>query len=383
MTNIVVSGVVANKPGNGGSVWERMSWALGFARLGCSVHFVEQIQPSACVDTLGRPTGFRESVNADFFARSVDSSLAGSALVLGDGDDVIGCTWEDLLAIARSADLLVDLGVHLRSRALLSCFRRRAVVDLDPGFTQVWHVSGALGEALGRYDVHFTVGENVGTSWSSIPDGGISWRPTRQPAVLSEWPMVRSSNPGRFTTVSSWRGAYGAVSLDGHQFDLKHQEWRKVVDLPERAPGTFEAAMAIHPSDVGDRELLTNHGWHVVDPSVVAGDAESFRHYVQCSGAEFSVAQGVYVHTHSGWFSDRTVRYLASGKPALVQDTGFGRNLPTGVGLVPFRSLDEAVAGAERIVQDYEAHCRAARAIAAEHFDSNAVITRFLEDASQ
>jgi hypothetical protein len=88
----------------------------------------------------------------------------------------------------------------------------------------------------------------------------------------------------------------------------------------------------------------------------------------------------MYVQTCSGWFSDRTARYLASGKPALVQETGFGRSLPTGEGLLSFGTPEEAVAGVERIAADYEGHCRAARALAVERFDSDRVIGRMLEE---
>ena len=118
-----------------------------------------------------------------------------------------------------------------------------------------------------------------------------------------------------------------------------------------------------------------------MDPKAAASEPDAFRRYVQGSGAEFSVAQGVYVETVSGWFSDRTVRYLASGKPALVQDTGFGRSYPVGEGLVAFRTLEEAIAGAERIGRDYEEHCRAARTLAEEYFDADKVLGRFVEEA--
>ena len=101
---------------------------------------------------------------------------------------------------------------------------------------------------------------------------------------------------------------------------------------------------------------------------------------MQGSGAEFSVAQGIYVETRSGWFSDRTTRYLASGRPALVQDTGFSHTLPVGDGLVAFRTPDEAVAGAGRIAADYDRHARAARRLAEEHLDSDRVLGSVLED---
>jgi hypothetical protein len=185
----------------------------------------------------------------------------------------------------------------------------------------------------------------------------------------------------RFTTVTSWRGPYGRVAHAGRTFGLKAHEFRRIIELPQRAPHTFELAVAIDAADEPDLMRLRQHGWRIVDPRHVAADPAMFRRYVQGSDAEFSVAQGVYADTGSGWFSDRTVRYLASGKPALVQDTGFGRTYPVGEGLVAFRTLDEAVAGAAHIAQDYGKHCRAARALAEEYFDSTTVLRDFIEHA--
>ncbi len=192
--------------------------------------------------------------------------------------------------------------------------------------------------------------------------------------MLEYWPVSEEGDRNRFTTIASWRGPYGPVQFDGKTFGLKVHEFRKFIELPQRAPQSFEIALDIHPSDDKDLESLRRHGWRIVDPKIVAPDPLAFREYVRHSGAEFSVAQGIYVDTNSGWFSDRTVRYLASGKPALVQDTGFSRNYPVGEGLMPFRTLQEAIEGAERIARDYEAHCAAARALAEEYFDSDRVL---------
>ena len=93
------------------------------------------------------------------------------------------------------------------------------------------------------------------------------------------------------------------------------------------------------------------------------------------------MAQGVYVETRSGWFSDRTTRYLASGKPALVQETGLSSAIETGAGLLTFETLDGAVAGAAAILSDHAGHSAAARRLAEEYFDSDRVLTRLLEDA--
>jgi len=182
----------------------------------------------------------------------------------------------------------------------------------------------------------------------------------------------------RFTTVASWRGAYGRAALNGVQFGLKAHEFRKFVALPTFSDQAFEIALDVHPADRRDIDsLLANH-WRLADPGVVAVDPFRFRDYVRRSDAEFSIAQGVYVDTCSGWFSDRTARYLASGKPALVQDTGLSANYPVGCGLVTFRTLDEAKAGVAAIAADYDRHSQAARAIAERFFDSNLVLPQLL-----
>jgi hypothetical protein len=283
--------------------------------------------------------------------------------------------------IAAGADLLVNISGHLDLEPLMSVLRRKAYVDLDPGFTQFWHAAGNPGARLAGHDLYFTVGENIGAADCAVPTDGIEWRPVPPPVLLNEWPAASGGDPSRFTTIGSWRGAFGPVEHGGTTYGLKVHEFRKVMELPERIPAVFELALDIHPGDSADREALESHGWRLVDPRPVSADPDRFRAYVSGSGAEFSVAQGVYVETATGWFSDRTVRYLAAGKPALVQDTGFSRNYPTGEGLVPFATLDEAAEGARRIASDYETHARAARELAEQYFDSDKVLTRFLDEA--
>jgi hypothetical protein len=231
------------------------------------------------------------------------------------------------------------------------------------------------------HDVYFTIGELIGTRACPIPTGGIDWYAVRPPVVLADWPAISEREFDRFTTIASWRGPFGPVEFAGRTFGLKVHEFRKFIDVPERSDHAFEIALDIHPADIQDREALRSHGWRIVDPRAVAGDPDTFRGYVQESGAEFSVAQGIYVETRSGWFSDRTTRYLASGRPALLQDTGFSRTLPVGNGLVAFRTLEQAVAGAADIADRYPEHCEAGRRIAEEHFDARHVLARFCEQA--
>jgi hypothetical protein len=199
--------------------------------------------------------------------------------------------------------------------------------------------------------------------------------------VLDEWPRTNVEAFDRFTSIASWRGAYGPVEYGGRTYGLKVHEFRKFMEVPARSPSVFEIALQIDPADRRDLERLIANQWRIVDPVRVAGSPDGFRRYIQRSGAEFSVAQNIYVDTASGWFSDRTVRYLASGRPAVVQDTGFSRHYPVGEGLLAFRTVDEAVDGAARVVADYRKHCAAARRLAEEFFDSDKVIRRLLTEA--
>ncbi len=383
MATVLVAGAVANKLRNGGEAWVRLSWVLGLRRLGLDVWFVEQIDAATCVGADGEQASFETCENRRYF-EDVMSRFGleeRSSLLYEGGRESTGVPLEDLQNVAADADLLVNISGHLDLEPLMRRVRRKAYVDLDPGFTQFWHADGTAGARLDGHDSYFTVGENIGTTACDIPTGGLQWLPVPPPVVLEEWPFAEGGDGNRFTTIGAWRGSFGVVEREGRTYGLKVHEFRKMIELPKRAPLDFEIALDIHPGDDRDREALESNGWRLVDPRVTVPGPIEFRDYVRGSGGEFSVAQGIYVDTGSGWFSDRTVRYLAAGRPALIQDTGFSRNYPVGEGLVPFSTLDDAVAGAQRIAADYEAHRAAARGLAEQRFDSDKVLPRFLAQA--
>jgi hypothetical protein len=379
---ILVSGAIANKPMNGGEAWVRMSWVRGLRRLGFDVCLVEQIDSSVCVDRDGRQAPFEESVNRQTFEAAVETLAPDcpAALLCDGGRQTVGLGLDDVVDRASGAELLVNISGHLDLDAIKAGPRRRAFVDLDPGFTQIWALGGADARLEG-HDAYFTVGENIGARGCSIPTGGIEWLPLPPPVTLDDWPSHPPARADRFTTVASWRSALGTLSHEGVDFEGKHHQWRRMIDLPRLSPHEYEIALQIHADDASDRAALERHGWNLADPRRVAGDPLAFRAYVQGSSAELSVAHPVYVDTASGWISDRTVRYLASGRPALVQDTAIGERYRTGEGLLTFGNMEEAVAGAERIVAAHAAHAAAARALAESHFDSDVVLARFLEQA--
>lgn len=370
----IVSGPLAAKPGNAGGTWERFSWAEGLRRLGFDVLFVEEcdgIPAAAALEWFDACTRFFG------FGRRAAIVDRGSGWTHGRSRD-------DLRRFAAASDLLVNLSGNLTVPDLVEAVSTTAYVDVDPGFTQIWHADPAIPYAVPRHDHYFTIGENIGTPGCQIPTGGLHWKPTRQPLLLDLWPTVpadghRADGSRRFTTVAGWRCGFGPLAWDGITYGLKLHEFRAMFTLPERIAATFEIALDIHDGDARDRDALTAHGWRLVAPAAAAGTADAFQKYVQDSGAEFSVAQGVYAHARTGWFSDRSTRYLASGRPVLVQDTGLA-TIPTGEGILTFRSLDEAVAGVEEILAHYPRHAAAARDLAARHFDSDRVLGRLLED---
>jgi hypothetical protein len=370
VTLAVVAGAVASKAGNGGAAWTRLSWARALEHLGFDVHLVEQLR--------GEPAAGAEQ----WFAEAVTAAGLGarSTLLRADGTTAWGLTAAELGDLAAGAAVLFNISGHLTLPEVCGRVGATVFVDLDPGYTQVWDAEGTA--PLARHDHWFTVGQLLGTAACPVPDGGRRWCSVRQPVVLEDWPVapVAPTEPARFTTVSAWRGPYGPVEVGGRPLGPKAHEFRRFIDLPRLAAATFELALEIDEADGKDRDALEEHGWRLADPAEAAWDTARFRRYVQESAAEFSVAQGVYVHGRTGWFSDRTTRYLASGRPAVVQDTGFSQTLPCGAGLLAFDSPRGAAAAVEAVLADYDCHARIARALAEELFSPVRALSPMLEE---
>jgi glycosyltransferase involved in cell wall biosynthesis len=127
------------------------------------------------------------------------------------------------------------------------------------------------------------------------------------------------------------------------------------------------------------REQIAAAGWRLVDPLQVTATPWAYRDFIAQSRGEFGVAVNLEVKTRSGWFGDRNAMYLAMGKPVVIQDTGFSESLPCGEGLFAFKDIEDAVAAIESVNGDYERHCRAARKIAEEYFDSDKVLRSMLQ----
>ena len=344
------------------------------------MHFIDRLEPEMCVDERGERTSFRASANLRYLAQVMDAfGLANHWTLLYDsGREAAGRGKEEAVDVARRSALLLNVMGYLTDERILSAAPLRVFLDIDPGFGQIWNELG-LARPFEGHDRHVTVGGNIGSAACAIPTSGIDWVTTKPPVEMSQWPPLPGGGD-RFTSVVSWRGPFGPLEYRGRIYGLRVHEFRRFVELPERASGSFEVALDIDEADEPDRRALEEHGWRLADPRMAAGDPGCYRDYIQGSTAELMIAKNLYVDTRSGWLSDRSACYLASGRPVLVQDTGLDGVVPTGAGLVAFETLEEAVEGAEDIVGDYGRHSRAARALAEEHFAAGAVLPRLLAD---
>jgi hypothetical protein len=374
---IVIAGSLAQRPGNGGHTWVFLQYLLGFRRLGYDVLFLDRIEPEMCMDRAGNVVPFAESYNLAYFTETMDrfGLLDSTALLYDGGKAIAGRNRQEVLRAVGDCDLLLNVMGFFNDGEILSRARLKVFLDIDPGFPQMWKDLG-LADIFAGHDAHVTIGENIGQPDCIIPTCGIDWITTPQPIVLNHWAMTEGGTA--FTSIASWRGPFGPVEYRGKTYGLRAHEFRKFIELPRRAKQQFEVAMDIHSAETKDLAALSENGWALVSPAAVASDTDTYRLYIQQSLAELMIAKNMYVATQGGWFSDRSICYLASGKPVLAQETGFSRQYPGGKGLIAFTTLDEAIDGARRIAADPRSHSLAARQIAEDHFDSGKVLPALL-----
>ena len=364
---IVLSGMMAADPGQGGATWAVLQYVLGLRRLGHDVTFVEPLDEL----TDARVSYFRDVTGEFGLERS-------AALVRTGSEETVGLSYAELRRRAHAADLLLNVNGILAEQPLVDPIGRRVYLDIDAGFNQLWHATQGIDRGFGAHTDHVSIGQAIGEPGCPVPDCGIQWRKTFQPVVLEHWPVANGIRYDALTTVGNWRG-YGSFEHDGVFFGQKAHSLRPLIDLPTRTDEEFVLALAIHPDETRDLEALEANGWRLADPAQVAATPAAYREFIQSSKAEFGLVKHGCLAAPCGWFSDRSVCYLASGRPVVAQETGFSRFVPTGEGLFAFETTDEALAAVEELRRDYPRHARAARELAQEYFDSDKVLTRMLE----
>jgi hypothetical protein len=387
-------------PQGGGHLWVFLNWALGLRALGCEVIWLETLSEKESAAALKSNRKYRRlGLGQDGLVERPTELVRANVATLkrrlkgyGLADRLALCSWggevpsDELregcldLEAAAEADLLLNLRYDLPGE-VVERFRRSALLDIDPGLLQLWMSQGLV--SVPRHDLYFTIGETVGLPGARFPDVGLKWHYTPPPVFLPEWPPVQADSMAPYTTVSHWwDGTGGSVEFQG---ELRHNEKRGAfldyADLPLRTSTPLELALCLAPGDEEEVRFLEERGWEIRHAWTVSSEPEDYRAYIQRSRGEFSIVKPSCVWLENAWISDRTLCYLASAKPAVIQHTGPSRFLPDSEGLFRFRDLEDARQALFAAELDYERHCRLARKLAEEHFDALKVVGRVLERA--
>ncbi len=374
---IVVAGYIVGGP-LGGLVWHHFQYILGLKRLGHEVLFVEDSNDYA---SCYNPETNDLSTNPEYGIRFIENIF--SKYELGNNwayynahtKNWLGQTNETVKKFCDSAEVFLNLSGINPMREYFQKIPLRVLIDTDPVFTQIRHLTNATASILAeKHNRFFTFGENFDEADCSIPDDSFPWKPTRQPVVMDVWQSAPKKINGPWTTVMQW-DSYKEVEYNGKHFRMKSASFEPYLNLPSIVPDSIELAIG---NETAPKEKLLKYGWLLTNPLTVTRTPESYKKYIQQSKGEWSIAKHGYVSSRSGWFSERSTCYLACGLPVIIQDTGFSKFMKTGEGLISFTTMDEALAAFITINQDYKRHCQAAKNIAEEYFNSDKVLDHLL-----
>lgn len=357
-----------------------LQYLLGFRRIGWDVLFLDRLTHEMTAGEDRAQASFRPHI--DWFRTIMERAGLGDGYSLSlPGGINVGLDRAEVLRRARRAACIVDVNGFLRDEEIAEATPLRVFLDIDPGFNQMWHDLG-LANTLDGYDAYVTVAQRMGQPDCRIPTCGRSWITTLPPVVLEAWPVVPPRPEASFTSVATWRGPFHPVKYRGARYGLRVHEFRRLASVAADSGERFELALDIDTADHSDAEMLTREGWQLVNPDVVSSNPASYRDFIQGSKAEFAVAKEMYVKSRSGWISDRTVCYLASGRPVVIQDTGQRALLEDEEGVGVFESVDEAIALVRDVTDNHRARSRGARRVAERLFDSDIVLTALLGNLS-
>lgn len=371
---ICLSAKTLHYPEGGGHLWVYLNWALGLRANGCRVIWLEAVTSPRSVEKM------RETV----------ATLKRNLAPHGLADAVALCSWtgEPLpdgvtegcleLEAVFDADLLLNVAYGL-PREIVARFRRTALLDIDPGLLQVWLSRGQV--RIAPHDVYFSIGETVGRPDALFPDCGLPWHYTPPCVFLDAWPVTPADPDAPFTTVTHWQAGEWMEDAGEVYANDKRAGFLPYLDLPGRTDQPLELALCLDPEHRGEWEMLRQKGWRTRHAWDVSSTPDDYRGYLQRSLGEFSCVKPSCVKLANAWISDRTLCYLASGRPAVVQHTGPSRLLPDAEGLLRFRDAAEAVAHLDRVARDYASQSRAARELAEQQFDARAVTRSLLDRA--
>ncbi len=380
MARIVLGSYMVRYP-LGGMMSYVLQYLVGLDRLGHDIWFVETARhPNECFD----PVANRMTDDCRVGTLAVDElltahGLAGRWSYLDIEGRFHGAERSVIEEVCRTADVFIDMGTH---GAWLEAVDQRGttvLLDGEPGFNQIrMEQTRSAAMNLPEYDRYFTVGMNLGTEHSRAPTAGKTWGHLLHPVVPELFEPTPVPPDAPFTTIMNWQ-SHSPISFDGVEYGQKDVEFAHFLDLPARVTTPLEVAVAGAAAPV---DQLTARGWAVRNAHEVTRSHGSFRRYIEGSAGEFGVCKHIFVALNTGWFSDRSAAYLASGRPVVLQETGFGSHLPTGQGLFAVRTAEEAAGAIETVTRKPSEHSSAARMIAEECLNASVLLARFLDEVA-
>jgi hypothetical protein len=361
--------------------WQAIHYLSGLRALGCEVFYVED-SGAPPYDAVRGGIASDASVNVGFLAAVMRRLGLADQWTYWDAQADVwhGLGRERAHRLYGEADAIFNLCGATRLRPEHHQGARLCYVETDPMVEQMRVANGDLDSIafLAEHDVLFTYGELLGTPSCRVPAERFTWIATRPPVTLDAWRALPLG--AAYRSIATWENKGKDVAFRGETYHwTKHRNFVRMIDVPRRSGVRFELAM--DPLDIAVRSDLAAHGWTLIDPRPVSADLDVYRAFIEGARGEFTVAKDIYVRPRSGWFSDRSVCFLAAGKPVITQETGFSERVPSGRGLLAFTTLDEAVEAVRVVERDPVAHARAAREIAAEYFAADRVLGAMLDAA--
>jgi hypothetical protein len=377
MACIIVDGYMVRYPLGGNLSWA-LQWLVGFKELGHDVYFVEKSgYTNSCFDPAKGVMGNDCAYGVQTVCSLLNSCGLNDKFCFVDTNNTyFGLKRQDVERVFAAADIYIDMA-HGSWYSEASTSGMRVLIEVEPAYTQMQMQNSLdMGRDLDVYDYYYTNGLNIGTEYSAVPTVGISWRHVMNPVVVESFEIGVPPDGASFTTVMNWQ-AHNEIEYGGHRYGQKDVEFKKFETLPRLIDVPIELAIA---GKNAPKRSLTEYGWQLCDAHEVTASIKSYRDYIRSSLGEFGVCKNVFVETHSGWFSDRSAAYLASGRPVVIQATGFEQYLPCGHGLFAVRNADEAAEAIREIMADYKSHSDAARHIAIQYLDAKIILKRFLNE---
>ena len=380
MAKVIFGSHMFRYPLGGMQSWS-LQYMMGLKELGHDVYFVEKYgYENSCYD----PVKEVMSNDCTYGVQTTSAFLEKYGLkdhwcFLAHGDVYHGMSKQKVSEIFSEADIYIDMGSYGTWADESANVPMRILIEGEPGYTQIKMIQKKKeGNPLPEYHRYFTNGFNVGDAGNETPTAGVQWGHLFHPVNTTLFPVATSAKGSPFTSIMNWRSQM-PVKYNGKTYGQKDIEFLKFLDLPGQSPAPLEIALGggAGRKDV-PYDMIREKGWTIRNSRKVTIDFDSYRDYLCYSRGEFRVCKNVFVKLRTGWFSDVSAAYLASGRPVVAQDTGFSEHLPTGKGLFAVKDAEEAVEALKEIECDYEKHSNAAREIAEEHLEAKKVMKEFM-----